>query len=41
MTKKATIYLKDYQPPDFSIESVELDFLLGEENTRVRGTLSI
>ena len=41
MTKKATIYLKDYQPPDFSIESVALDFLLGEEDTRVRGTLSI
>lgn len=41
MTKKATIYLKDYQMPDFLIESVELDFLLGEENTRVRGTLSI
>jgi len=41
MTTKATIYLKDYQPPDFLIDSVELDFLLGEEYTRVRSTLSV
>ncbi len=30
-----TTYLKDYQPPDFLIETVELKFSLQEENTQV------
>ena len=30
-----TTYLKDYQPPDFFIETVDLKFSLHEENTQV------
>lgn len=30
-----TTYLKDYQPPDFLIETVDLKFSLQEENTQV------
>ena len=30
-----TTYLKDYQPPDFLIETVDLKFSLREENTQV------
>lgn len=41
MTGKTTIFLEDYQPPRFFIDSVELDFRLGEEETRVRSTLSV
>ncbi len=32
----ATIYLADYQPPDFAVEAVALDFDLDEPVTRVR-----
>ncbi len=35
------VYLKDYRPPDWRIESVELDFDLGDDFTRVRAQLSI
>ncbi len=41
MTKKPKINLEDYQPPPFLIDRVDLDFNLGEEETRVRSTLSI
>ncbi|WP_281300927.1 MULTISPECIES: aminopeptidase N [unclassified Iodidimonas] len=33
---RPTIYLKDYQPPAFRIEQVDLDFDLQEEGTRVK-----
>jgi len=36
-----TIYLKDYQPPVFLIQQVDLDFHLQATETRVRSTLSI
>ena len=34
-------YRKDYSPPDYRIESVELTFHLGEESTRVQSRLDI
>ena len=36
-----TIYLKDYAPTPYRIVSVELDFRILEENTRVRAQLTI
>jgi aminopeptidase N len=36
-----TIYLKDYQPPEYLIDRVDLTFELGEEETRVRSVLHI
>lgn len=36
-----TIYLSDYRKPDFTIESTELTFHLGEEGTQVNSRLSI
>ena len=36
-----TIYLKDYTPPDYQIERVELRFELGEEVTTVHSRLSV
>ena len=33
------IYRKDYRPPDYRVETVELRFDLGEETTRVRSRL--
>ncbi|PXF31343.1 aminopeptidase N [Pokkaliibacter plantistimulans] len=36
-----TVYLKDYQPPAFSVESVELTFSLFEEQCQVRSNLHI
>ena len=36
-----TVYLKDYQPPEFLIDSVDLEFELDEESTSVRSTLII
>ena len=36
-----TIFLKDYQVPDFLIETTDLHFTLGEEQTQVHSTLSI
>ncbi|MCK5195792.1 MAG: aminopeptidase N, partial [Desulfobulbaceae bacterium] len=34
-----TVYLKDYQPPEYLIDKVELYFWLGEEETRVSSNL--
>jgi len=36
-----TVYLKDYTPPPFLIEEVDLRFELGEETTQVSSTLTI
>jgi aminopeptidase N len=36
-----TIYLKDYTPSPYKIVSVDLDFLIGEVDTRVRAQLTI
>ena len=35
------VYLKDYRPPDYRIESVDLTFDLGEEMTRVYARLNV
>jgi aminopeptidase N len=35
------IYLKDYRPPPYLIDQVELEFHLGEEETRVLSNLAI
>lgn len=37
--KPKTVYLKDYQPPEYLIHKVELYFWLGEEETRVSSML--
>ena len=31
-----TIYRRDYTPPSYRIDTVDLDVTLGEETTRVR-----
>ena len=36
-----TIYLKDYTPPEYLIEQIELTFELDEERTLVRSSLSL
>lgn len=36
-----TVYLKDYQSPEFLIDQVNLWFELGEEETRVRSRLEM
>lgn len=36
-----TIYLKDYRPPRYLVDQVELEFELGEEETLVRSTLAM
>ncbi len=36
-----TVYLKDYRPPQFLVEQVDLDFDLGEEVTRVVARLLV
>ncbi len=36
-----TIYLKDYAPPPFLVDEVDLRFELGEETTRVRSRLKM
>jgi len=36
-----TTYLKDYRPPDYLIDRVELDFRLGEAETEVRARLEV
>lgn len=44
MTRDATpqtIYLKDYQVPDYLIHNVELSFVLDEENTQVEACLTV
>ncbi|MDH4333606.1 MAG: aminopeptidase N, partial [Desulfobulbaceae bacterium] len=39
--KKETIFLKDYQPPPYRVETVALRFELGEEFTVVRAALAV
>ncbi len=41
LDQPATNYLKDYRPPDYLIDTVFLDFQLGEANTEVEARLSI
>jgi aminopeptidase N len=41
LEKHEIIYLKDYTPPDFRVETVELRFELGEESTLVWSRLGI
>ncbi len=36
-----TVYLKDYRPPEYLIDSIELVFELDEENTRVVSKLAV
>ncbi len=36
-----TIYLKDYRPPDYLIETVNLEFDLDETRTRVKSLLTV
>ena len=40
-TQPKTVRLADYRPPDYRIESVALDFDLGEETTRVTSRLEV
>ncbi|TLN02465.1 aminopeptidase N [bacterium] len=40
-TTHATIYRKDYSPPDYLVETIELRFELGEETTRVHSRVSV
>ena len=37
----ATIYRKDYTPPDYLVDTIDLRFELGEEITRVHSRLSV
>jgi aminopeptidase N len=39
--KPNTIYLKDYKKPNFSIGSVNLEFTLGEDDTRIINTMAL
>ena len=41
MKTVTTTYRKDYTPPSFSIETVDLKVTLGEEITQVQTTLHI
>ncbi|MET0101099.1 MAG: aminopeptidase N [Sedimenticola sp.] len=36
-----TVYLKDYRPPRYLIDQVDLEFELGEDETLVRATLAV
>ncbi|MET0094977.1 MAG: aminopeptidase N, partial [Sedimenticola sp.] len=36
-----TVYLKDYRPPRYLIDQVNLEFELGEDETLVRATLAV
>ncbi|WP_347987812.1 aminopeptidase N [Methylomonas sp. AM2-LC] len=36
-----TVFLKDYTPPEYLIEAVELEFQLDDQNTRVRSRLNL
>jgi aminopeptidase N len=38
--KHKTVYLKDYRPPDYLIETVYLEFELDETKTKVKSTLT-
>lgn len=37
----ATVYLKDYQPPEYTIDTVDLIFYLYEHGSRVRSRLTV
>ena len=39
--KPSVIYRRDYRPPDYRIDSVELDFDLREDETLVRARLAV
>ena len=39
--KHKTIYLKDYCPPDYLVETVNLEFDLDETRTRVKSLLTV
>ena len=39
--KPQVVYRRDYRPPDYRIESVDLDFDLREDETLVRARLAI
>jgi len=41
MTTKKTIYLKDYTPPSYLVDSVDLRFELDPDSTLVTATLQI
>lgn len=36
-----TVYLKDYTPPEYLIDQIELDFDLDEQGTRVRAKMNV
>lgn len=36
-----TVYLKDYTPPEYLIDQIELDFDLDEQRTRVRAKMNV
>ncbi len=40
-TAHATIYRKDYAPPNYLVETIDLRFELGEETTRVHSRLTV
>ncbi|HOP39552.1 MAG TPA: aminopeptidase N [Geobacteraceae bacterium] len=40
-TPHATIYRKDYMPPDYLVDTIELRFELGEETTKVHSRLAM
>ena len=40
-TAHRTVYRKDYTPPDYSVESIDLRFELGEESTLVTSRLAV
>ncbi|MEC9343399.1 MAG: hypothetical protein VYD64_06100, partial [Pseudomonadota bacterium] len=36
-----TVRLKDYRPPDYTIEKVDLDFSLEPEATKIRSVMTV
>ncbi|MDD2319078.1 MAG: aminopeptidase N [Geobacteraceae bacterium] len=40
-TPHATIYRKDYTPPDYLVDTIELRFELGDENTKVNSRMAM
>ncbi len=40
-TPHATVYRKDYTPPDYLVDTIELRFELGEETTRVHSRMAM
>ena len=39
--KPRTVYRRDYRPPDYRIDAVDLDFDLHEDHARVRAALDV